>query len=486
MLTDVHETTRRIVIGCAIWPAVTCLVGTGCLQNAPDVRTDSAFVDPVSVSVEPESIGRQWPGWRGALLQGVSPCKNLPTRWNRREGILWRVDVPGQGNSSPVVWDDHVYLTSQFTDEGASRLVVFCFDRNDGQQLWQANLGSVFGPTHQKNGYASSTVATDGQHVAVFVGSRRLHCLDASGNELWRVEFPLRRHEWGLAASPLIFRNLVIQVCDGGPNSFVVAIDLETGREVWRTERASQGCWSTPVISEVSAGGKSHFELIVNGTSHANGSRGYVIAYNPTTGEPLWQTPCTTDIPCPTAIVAENMIVSSSGGNGPVVAIRPGGHGDVSESHVAWQHSHGGPYVPTGIAYRNRLFIVADSGRMTCYNLADGRPIWKKRLSGTFTASLVAGEGNIYATNERGEVYVIPAADHFELVTVNPLGERCLATPAIAHSHIFIRSEQSLFCIEGVNATHARLDESENPTARSMSDRDPDAAPLSEPAPDSN
>jgi len=362
-------------------------------------------------------------------------------------------------------------------------LVAFCFDRHSGNQLWQSNLGTVLGPTHQKNGYASSTVATDGEHVVVFVGSRRLHCLDTRGNELWRVDFPLTRHEWGLAASPLIFRNVVIQLCDGGPDSFVVAFDLETGREVWRTARKSQGCWSTPAIAEVPTGGTSRFELIVNGTSHTDGSPGYVIAYNPQTGKQLWQTPCTTDIPCPTAIVAGEIVVSTSGGNGPVVAIHPGGHGDVSDSHVAWRRSNGGPYVPTGVAYRNRLFIVTDSGRMTCYDLADGRPVWKKRLSGTFTASLVAGAGNIYATNERGEVYVIPAAGRFELITVNPLGERCLATPAIAHGDIFIRSETSLFCIQGADSRHARADQGKDATVRSMSDRNTGIVAPSKPEP---
>jgi outer membrane protein assembly factor BamB len=481
MFTDDPQTKRTFIPGYCAWALAICLLAGGCLNRVPETRTSPAFARSNSVIVDQASAGLQWSGWRGANLHGVSACENLPTKWNRGEGIRWRVDVPGQGNSSPVVWDDHVYLTSHVTADEVDELVALCFDRSSGQRLWDANLGTARGPTHQKNGYASATLATNGEHIVAFVGSRRLYCLDRSGAELWRVEFPMMRHQWGLAASPLIFRNLVIQLCDGQPQSFLVALDLDTGREVWRTARESQGTWSTPVTCPVSTGGAIHFELIVNGTSRGDGSAGSVTAYDPHSGEPLWQTPCTTDIPCPTLIVGDGVVVSTSGGNGPVVAIRLGGHGDISDSHVVWSHSSGGPYVPTGVAYQNRLFTVSDSGRMTCFNLADGRTIWKQRLAGTFTASLVAGDGNIYATNERGEIYVVPASDRFELVAANPLEERCLATPAIAHGLIFVRTEKSLFCIEGSESSSsddlADTDKTEDDVLRSMSDRDSVAKP---------
>lgn len=453
-----------------------CLFAAGCSHRTSDSHPSSGFSGTSPVLVQSVDLGQQWPGWRGASLHGVSHCEHLPVQWNRHEGIRWRADVRGQGNSSPVVWSDHIYLTSQIAVDGADQLVVLCFDRQSGQELWSANLGVVGGSTHQKNGFASSTVATDGKHIVVFAGSRRLCCLDPSGNELWQKEFPVLRHEWGLAASPVIFRNLAVQVCDGQGESFVVAIDLDTGREVWRTARNSQGCWSTPVIAEVTIGGASRFELIVNGTTRTDGSPGEITAYRPQTGEVLWRVPCTTDIPCPTAIVGDGLVVSSSGGNGPIVAIRPGGHGDVSASCVTWRWPSGGPYVPTGIAYQDRLFIVGDSGRLTCHDLADGRPVWKQRLSGTFTASLVAGDGKIYATNERGEVYVFRAGDSFELLAANPLGERCLATPAIAHGELFLRTEKSLFCLAGAGRLPAKElaveSSGQDEVVTSMSDRE--------------
>jgi outer membrane protein assembly factor BamB len=172
-----------------------------------------------------------------------------------------------------------------------------------------------------------------------------------------------------------------------------------------------------------------------------------VIAYAPDSGSELWRVRGTSDIPCPSIIVGDELLFSTSGGNGPVMAIRPGGSGDVTATHVVWRHAVGGPYVPTGVYVEGRLFTIADSGLFRCLEAESGRELWRRRLRGAFTASLVAGAGCIYAASERGEVYVLAADDHYELLAVNSLNEGCFATPAVAEGEILLRTARRLYCI---------------------------------------
>ncbi|NQT14118.1 MAG: PQQ-binding-like beta-propeller repeat protein [Planctomycetes bacterium] len=254
-------------------------------------------------------------------------------------------------------------------------------------------------------------------------------------------------HMWGTAASPVLYGDLVIQVCDSKKNSYIAAFDTASGDRVWRTERASYGCWSTPVVVEAEADGASRTELVVNGTASRSDQQRLITAYDPDDGRQLWQVSGTTEWVTPTPVVSGGLVYCACGRNGPIFAIRPGGTGDVTESHVVWKARRGGPYIPSGLAYRNRLFLVRDNRDVACYNAGDGQQIWTGRLGGTFSSSLVAAAGRIYATNERGTVYVFAAADSFELLAKNNLGERCLATPAIAGGELFIRTEGHLYCI---------------------------------------
>jgi outer membrane protein assembly factor BamB len=191
-------------------------------------------------------------------------------------------------------------------------------------------------------------------------------------------------------------------------------------------------------------------ELIVNGTGTDVADGGAVISYDPATGHELWRVIGTTEVVCPTAVFGGGLVVSTSGRNGPIIAIRPGGKGDVTNSNVVWKLSRGGPYVPTGVAYRNRLFTIADGGILSCYNLGNGDEIWRNRLSGTFSASLIAANGYLYATNEYGVVYVVAAGDTFQLpLAANDMQERMMATPAAADNDLFVRTETQLYCISG-------------------------------------
>ena len=253
-------------------------------------------------------------------------------------------------------------------------------------------------------------------------------------------------HEWGHASSPILAGDLLIQLADGSHGSLLVAYHRYSGEVCWSTARESTGSWTTPVLVKAEVGGQARWELVVNGTGSANGSPGFVIAYDPNTGEELWRVRGTTDIPCPTAIIGGGLVVSTSGANGPILAIRPGGDGDVTESHVAWRQPWGGAYVPTGIIEAGRLYLISDGGVLRCLDLAHGRAIWEERLHDSCSASLVAGDGKLFALSERGDVHVFKIGDERQLLAVNSLRERCLATPAITQGELFVRTERRLYC----------------------------------------
>ena len=388
-----------------------------------------------------------WPCWRGPNSAGIAPGGSPAIRFSATGGFRWKVEVPGEGNSSPVVWGGHVLLTSALDKTDPPTLVILAFGRSDGRLLWQREVGQARHPTHNKNGYASATVATDGRRIFAFFGSTGLFCCDFAGELVWRRELGDLSHQYGTAASPVLYGNTVIQLCDSEKDSYIAAFDRQTGNEVWRTPRPSNGCWSTPVLVELDEKGDRRTELVVNGTEPRNGGDGLVIAYDPHDGRELWRVGGTMVLVVPTALVGDGLVYSLSGRNGPIIAIRPGGSGDVTETRVVWKIRRGGPYIPSGVVYRNRLYVVRDQREVACYNAGDGQIIWTKRLRGTFSASLVAADGRLYATDERGNVYVFRAADAFELLAENELGERCLATAAIAGGELFIRTQNHLYCI---------------------------------------
>jgi len=393
--------------------------------------------------------GRQtgrWPGWRGTNGSGVAPGGRPPIRFSQRHGYRWRIPVPGRGNSSPVIWDQHVLLTSALEEADPPQLALLCFDRRDGRLRWQATVELLKSRTHPKNGYASATVATDGVRIFAFFGASGLACFDFKGRVLWEADLGPVDHQWGTASSPVLFDQSVIQLCDAAEDSSLVAYHMASGRLLWRTPRPSHGCWTTPVLVELEEGRQ---ELVVNGGAEGENGQRMVVAYDPSEGSQLWQVRGTSDLVIPTVLVGNGLVYSLSGRNGPILAIRPGGRGDVTQTHVVWSYRRGGPYIPSGVVYRNRLYVVTDAGHLTSYNAGDGAVIWRHRLRGPFTASLIAADGRIYAANERGTVYVVAAADQFKLLAENALDEPCLATPAMADGELFIRTEGHLYCFPG-------------------------------------
>jgi outer membrane protein assembly factor BamB len=452
--------------------AIVGLLGcTGCRPTFE--ASDEAVERPLLDRDPSEHAGEssRWPGWRGHNGSGIAPSGSPAVHFSNTEGVRWKVAVPGRGYSSPVVWDQYVLVTTALDDADPATLAVLCFDRRDGRELWRAEAGKAIGRTHAKNGHASASVTTDGRRVFAFFGSAGLFCLDMldGGKQLWHADLGDLDHQYGTASSPVLYGNSVIQVCDCEKGSYIAAFDQLTGRRLWRTERTSDGCWSTPVFVEVretnedearsrtmsdGQGGMSaqdprpvplRTEMVVNGTQ---GHGGLIIAYDPADGRELWRVRGTATYVTPLPLVSGGLVYCMSGRNGPIAAIRPGGSGDVTDTHVVWKHSRGGPYIPSGVAYRNRIFVLGDGGTIACYNAGSGQRVWAERLSGdSYTSSLVAAAGRLYAISERGLVSVLTAGDDFELLAKNELDARCLATPAIVDGELLIRTENELLCI---------------------------------------
>ncbi len=381
---------------------------------------------------------RYWPRFRGPSGQGLTGQKRLPVHWDRdSSNIVWRTRELAAGNSSPVLWGDRIFLTG--ADPDGKQRYVFCFDRRDGSLLWkrQAPPRDPEPGVRDKNGYASATPVSDGERVVVFLGSCGLLCYDLDGALVWQYDAMQFNTTHGTGSSPLLYHDLVIFAHDqNGANSVFLALDKRTGALVWKGERQKAMTWSTPVAVRV----EDHDELIMAGGETVKG-------YDPTSGSELWSLTGPTREVVPTVLVGDGLIYSASGRNGPTIALRPGGAGDVTATHLAWRAVRGGPHVPSPILLGDRLFTVNDTGIATCFDAKTGKLVWQDRIRDRFSASPVEAGGLLYFPAESGVTYVVRAADEFEVVAENDLDAPILASPAVCEEHLFLRTQEELVCI---------------------------------------
>jgi outer membrane protein assembly factor BamB len=296
---------------------------------------------------------------------------------------------------------------------------------------------------HPKNGFASSTPATDGERVYAFLGNHGLLAVDLEGEIVWHRSLGPFEAYHGVASSPLLYQDRVIVVQDhrGRSGSFIAAFDRSTGRELWRTERAAQVGWSSPVAIAT----PERDEIVMSGQQA-------VIAYDPKTGDELWRARGNTFEVIPTPVVGHDLLFCSSGRAGPTLAIRPGGSGDVTETHVVWSSPKGSPFVPAPIVYGAYLYMVNDMASVvTVYEAKTGAVAWQERLGTArregFSAAPVATGGKVFFTNDEGETFVIRAGPDFEVLHVNRLGERVLASPALVGGVWYVRGAEHLYAI---------------------------------------
>jgi outer membrane protein assembly factor BamB len=396
------------------------------------------------MAVSSNLAAENWPRFRGPNGGAVADKVALPLHWDANQNIRWKAAIPGEGFSSPIVWQDKVFLTAA-SPSGQERM-VHCIDRETGKLLWSQSIHHGNPErTSAMTGHAAATPTTDGEHVVAAFGNAGIVCYDLAGKLLWRQSLGEFDTELGLASSPIIVGHRVILVCDHDGDrftsfdSFLVALDVTSGKPLWKSERRGlTRSWSTPIVVPGNDGKK---ELIVSAQDH-------VRAYDPDTGLQLWHVAGTTGWVAPSPVFGNGAVYVVSGKNGPVAAIRPGGAGDVTATHVAWRHETGGAYVCSPILYGDLLYAHTEQGVLTCYDARTGAIRYQQRLDGKFTASPVAGDGRIYCTNEDGNTYTIKAGPRYELLARNALEEYCLASPALVDGQLLMRTEKHLYCIE--------------------------------------
>jgi outer membrane protein assembly factor BamB len=387
-----------------------------------------------------------WPRWRGPSGDGHSTDANLPVAWTP-ESLVWKVPLKGSGQSSPIVWGERIFLTAALGD-GRERL-VFCIDRNDGKTLWE-HIAWTGTPekSHKMNGWASATCVTDGEIVVAFFGRGGLHAYTVDGKHLWTRDLGPFECPWGTAACPVIVGDLVIQNGDADADAFIMALEKKSGKTVWTTRRPDNRGWSTPIL--ITAGDRQ--ELVLNG--HTG-----VTAYDPKTGKELWFCKSFNGRGEPTVTPANGVLCTVNGLSGDIYAVRPGGSGDVTATHMAWHTPRrGGRDTPSPIVIGPYIVVVDMKGVATCYDSASGKEYWKERICDASSSSPIAANGLAYFQDEKGNTTVLKPGPTLELVAKNSVGgsadELFRASLTPSDGQFFSRSDRMLYCI-GKRTTRA-------------------------------
>ena len=406
---------------------------------------------PLPAGQVPAPQGGEWPRFRGPSGMGISDARGLPLSWSQTENIAWRLPMPGPGASSPVVFGDHIYITCYTGyfipgQPGGSleqlKRHLIAVRRADGTILWNQAIPAKLPeePRIRDHGYAASTPAVDSERVYVFFGKSGVFAFDRSGKQLWHADVGSKTNGWGSAASPVIYKDLLIVNASVESDS-LVALDRRTGREVWRAGGIRES-WNTPIIATAPSG-RQELLLAVMGS---------VLAFDPDSGRPLWS--CRTDIRwymVPSVIVGNGVVFSIGGRSGIAsLAVRMGGSGEVTATHRLWT-SENGANVSSPVYHDGHLYYMHQDAFACCIRADNGQLVYRERLGrgGQVYASLLLAEGRIYATTRNGITYVLPAAPRFEQLAVNNLSDGSIfnASPAVAGSRIFIRSDKFLYCI---------------------------------------
>lgn len=403
-------------------------------------------------------LAENWPNWRGPSGDGVSAGKGIPTKWSSKENIAWRIAVPGEGHSSPIVWGDKVFLTSSLTEK--NKRILLCIDRLSGQTVWQRDVVQSPPETvHRLNSRASGTPATDGKQVYVTfmraegdeviapnVGSERLitpgkiivAAYDLDGNEKWKTNVGDFLSAHGFNTCPVLFEDLVILNGDHDGNAYLVALDRQSGRQRWRTRRENKTrSYVTPIIREIDG----ITQMILSGSL-------CIASYDPRNGKRHWIVDGPTE-QFVASMVYDGKYVFATGGypERHTLAIRPGGKGNVTDTHIAWRTTRGAAYVPSPIISGRYLLMVADSGIASCFEARTGKRHWMERLPGGHSPSPVSADGLVYFVSDRGVTTIIRPSETFAVIAKNELGEPVSASPAISQGQIFLRTHQNLYCI---------------------------------------
>lgn len=393
-----------------------------------------------------------WPGWRGPRGDGSSQEAATPVSWNgvTGENIAWKMPIPGAGHSSPIVWEDRVFVVSCL-DENQER-TLFCIDRREGKELWRrAVVTAPLEKKHGLNSFASGTPVTDGKLVYVTFleadfgsktertpGNMVVAAYNFAGEQQWLVKPGRFASVHGYCSSPILFENLLIVNGDHDGESYLVALDAKTGETRWKVPREHKTrSYVTPIIREIDG----RTQMILSGSKS-------VVSYDPRTGEKHWWMDGPTEQFVASMVYDGKYVFLTAGfPDYHILAIRPDGKGNVTDSHVVWRTTKQCSYVPSPVIAGKHFLVVSDPGIASCFDASTGERHWMERLGKHYSASLVTAQGLAYFLADDGVMKVVRPGPKLDVVAENPLGEYCYASPAISQGQLFLRAEHHLWCI---------------------------------------
>jgi outer membrane protein assembly factor BamB len=387
-----------------------------------------------------------WPCWRGPRGDGTSREQVIPTRWSDTENVAWKSAVPGKGHASPIVSGDRVFIASCLED--ARQRILMAFDRATGRKLWQqVVLESPLEGKHELNSFASSTPATDGALVYVtFLDQAEMvvAAYDFDGQQKWLVRPGAFSSKHGYCSCPVLFDDKVIVNGDHDGDAYLVALERATGKTLWKVDRENKTrSYCTPIIRQIDG----RTQMILSGSK-------CVASYDPHDGSRHWIIDGPTEQFVASIVYNGHLLFLTAGyPELHMMAVRPDGHGNVTDTHIAWRTTRGASYVPSPIAAGDYFLVVSDGGIASCFEAATGKRLWQERLGTHFSGSLVSAGGLVYFTADDGATTVVRPGNKLDVVAENKLGEYCYASPAMSRGNVFLRGEHHLFCIGPAGAT---------------------------------
>lgn len=412
-----------------------------------------------------QARAENWSAWRGPRGDGSSLESGLPLKWSATEGVAWRTPIDGKGASTPVVWGDKVFITSNTGEFPVSKgptmigkveapiendaahgakFFVRAYSTANGAEAWTQEVpGRLLTPTHRKHAMASPSCVADDERVYVWFGTGVLTAFDHAGTKIWSrdlaADYAPFAILYGHGSSPVLYNDKLILLCEHDIQSYILAVNKRTGETLYKADQEKRKSYSTPLLIQ----GPSRMEMVVNSNLRVDG-------FDPETGANLWKAGGLMPAEVPSPIFANGIIYTTGGfKNPPIMAVRPGGEGDVTPTHVVWRTASGAGYVPSPVWAGGAIFLVNDEGIAKRFDPATGENTWKERLAGSFSSSPVAtADGRIYTMNDDGETFVLDATGpDFKVLANNPLGETSLASPAVSGGSIYLRTEKALYRI---------------------------------------
>ena len=398
---------------------------------------------------------QNWTHFRGSGLNGHALVKNAPINWDESSNIDWKVPVKGLGWSSPVVYEDQIWLTSAARD--GKEFYTFCFDFETGKLLDEKTIFTSEDPQriHSTNSYATPTPCIEKGYVYVHFGSFGTACINTRTYEVvWKRDDLPCEHMQGPASSPVIYKDMLILHLEGTKDPYVVSLNKRTGELIWKSVRPPEiydpiqpvyrKSYQTPIIIEVNGR-----DLMISNSAFM------CFAHDVYTGEVVWTVEYGYDSTVSMPLYHNGIVYVNSGWifleNKPSFtrqyAIDPSGEGDVTDTHVKWIYEDEVPQIPTPVIVDNRMYMVHDRGMVTCLDIQTGKPVWKEKLSGNFNSSPVYAGGNIYFINVKGECTIIKPGDKFQIVAENSIGETVKTLPVFVRDRMILRTEKNLFLI---------------------------------------